>query len=324
MKRFLLLLIFLQFLNACNADKNAIMSDLNWTWISDYKIEPASKRLIYEEYFGGGNSLRLNQSMAIVEEKVFCFNDGKECRVFDLNTMQSYSSDELPDYSHHNNAQFLNKYYKKGDKYPLLLLSKGDYPPKQNECYIVRIIEDEKGLSFETVKTIYNTLKEARNNGSWVADSENNLLYLYCMTKSDWRVKEENYFCIFSFELPNIEEGEEVTLTEKDVKSYWEYPYLIHQGGTSYRGYLFFNVQSLPIINGYNTERNKNVLAINEKTGKVVAVMPLTESLETEGICVYDNHIYLSFKDGNEQQEPNNTVFKIIRYSLPMAIVNDL
>ncbi len=289
---------------------------IQWTSFKTYQCYNVEEFIVHEELWGKGNSIRLNQSMCIFNDVAFAFNDGRECRAFNINTSESLRTSELPDYSHHNNAQFLD-FDIEGETFPVLLLSRGDYPPSQNELYVVRILEVESVLTFSIIKTIKNEIPAARNNGSWVADTKNNRLFLYCMSKSDWQTVEDNVFCIYEFDLPNLKDASDCTLTMADVRNYWEYKYLIHQGGTYYNGYLFFNVQSLYSINDYGTIDHMNVLAINADNGKVEAILPLKRNLETEGICVYDRDLYISFKDGNPIQEQNNITFQLIRYTLP-------
>lgn len=315
-------LFFFMFImiSSCNDDKNFDGGCIMWKWLDTGILETAAKRLIYEEQFGEGNSIRLNQSMAIHDGKVFCFNDGQECRVYDMETKQKFKSNELPDYSHHNNAQFLKTYYKETDKYPLLLLSRGNYPPSQNELFVVRVTEENQTFSFEIVKTIHNSINEAKFNGSWVADEDHGTLFLYCMTTGDWRKKEDNVFCIFSFPLPDVTNTDNVDIGYEDVLDKWVYSYLIHQGGTCYNGFLFFNIQDLNSINGHLLSSYKNVLAINADNGHVEAFLPLEDNKETEGISVYNNKLYVSFKDGNSEQQPYNTVFSLYEYSLPSMI----
>ena len=123
--------------------------------------------------------------MSISQNRIFCFNHGSECRVFDFITKENLKVHPLPDISHHNNAQFLNLYYDTKDKYPLLLLSRGDYPRSHNEVYVVRVFESDGEISFKVIKTIHNTLNEAMYNGSWVVDQDQNKLFLYTMSIGD-------------------------------------------------------------------------------------------------------------------------------------------
>ena len=314
------LIVFLLLFSCSKVEDDA--GGLKWRWLFSGKEEVATQRLVYEERFGNGNTIRLNQSMAVFKDKAFCFNDGKECRVYDLKTMLKNQAKELPDYSHHNNAQFLKKYYQEGDKYPLLLLSRGDYPPNQSDLYVVRVTEENDCFSFTIVKTIHNTLKEAQYNGSWVADEDHNKLFLYCMTSGDWRTKEENVFCIYSFPLPDTSSKEDVTLGYEDVLDRWDYEYLIHQGGTYYNGYLFFNVEGLTWLKGAFLNYYKNIIAINVDNGLSEISLPLDDYKETEGISVYDEKLYVSFKNGNAELQPEDIVFSLYEYSLPSILTN--
>ena len=328
MKR-LSIFLFVFFLTSCHVDITLdelsvslfSWSGSKWTWVESGDEEFAQKEVLYEEQFGTGNSLRHNQSMCVFEERAFCFNDGDECHVIDLEEKKRVFSELLPDTSHHNNAQFLNTYYDKDDKYPLLLLSRGNYPPSQNECYVIRVQEHDGSLSFSIIKTIYNTIQEAKNNGSWVVDDEHGKLYLYSMTLSDYRVKENNRFCVISFNLPDLLSPEDVTLDYSDVLEKWEYTYLIHQGGTYYNGYLFFNVQELSSVAGKSITSPKCVIAINVHNGRIEATLPLDDHKETEGISIFNNLLFVSFRNGTEEQAPTATVFTLSQYTLPSSIV---
>jgi len=297
---------------------------LNWTWLKSRTTEKAQSRLVHQEVFGDGNKIRLLQSMSMFDNKAFCFNDGLYCYVFDIDSKIKYNTRDLPEESHHNNAQFLDIYYQEGDKYPLLLLSTGNYPPDQNEFYVVRVTENNGFIIFTKIKTIKNVLYEARNGGSWVADTKTGTLYMYAMTKSDWRVTGDNIFCVFSFDLPDLLDPSDVILQYDDVKNYWEYSYLIHQGGTFYNGYLLFNVQSLNTIGDVVLESSYNVLAVNTRDGSIDAVLPLDVSLETEGISVLNDKLYVSFKNGSPNQNADDVMFKLIEYTLPKSIIKNL
>lgn len=134
-----LLIISLTVCSACEDISDN--QDLKWSHINTGKEEPAIEKIVYEETFDRGSDLRENQSMCIWGGKAFCFNDGKVCKVLDMESKKWLYSEPLPVSSHQNNAQFLNTYYEEEDKYPLMLLSRGDYPPSSNNAYIVRVSE---------------------------------------------------------------------------------------------------------------------------------------------------------------------------------------
>ena len=295
---------------------------LSWILIDSSGKIPSSNSTIYEECFGEGNTLRLNQSMSICSNRIFCFNNGTTAHVFDYTTKKYIPSEELPEYSHHNNAQFTNCFLEESDQFPLLLLSRGDYPPNQTDLYLVKVIEQDGKISFHRHKTIHNTLPEAAYNGSWVIDEDNNRLFLYTMDKGDWRVKEDNVFSVYEFTSPNIISEEDITLEVNDVVNVWKYSYLILQGGTYYKGLLLFNVESLQSIDEHEISHPKCVIAIDASSGRIKAYLPLEESLETEGICVYENKLYVSFKKGTEKQGRKDVVFKINEYDLPSLLLN--
>jgi len=223
----------------------------------------------------------------------------------------------------HNNAQFSNIFYSEDDRFPLLALSRGDYPPASNPFYVYRIREDERGYYFKIIKTIHNNIGEAHNNGSWLLDEDNKKLYLYCLEKGDFRTVDFNRFCIFQFQLPDLLSSEsDVYLTEEDILNKWTFPFMIHQGGACYKGRLYFNVQDISFLWGKTLKWNeRNVVVFNPNHGGFDLVLPLFETLETEGICYYENKLYISFKDGHKGHEDNFIMFKIMQYDLP--IMND-
>ena len=305
-----------------SSDSKAVLNEDHWSWINTKTEEGARSQVVNKVLFGENDQLRLHQSMSVFDKKVFCFNDGLGCYVFGLDTKKALYSEKLLEYSHHNNSQFLDIFLNNNDRFPLLLLSRGDYPPSQNEFYLVRVEERNDTILFERIKTIKNTIVEAKNGGSWVVDTKTKTLYMYTMTNGDWRIA-DNKACIYSFALPDITDSKDVVLGYDDVINYWEYSYWIYQGGTFFNGYLFFNVQNVQSIYGEQLESQMNVLAINARDGLIEAVLPLRESMETEGISIYNSELFVSFKNGNPDQKETDTVFKVIKYSLPQRIINN-
>lgn len=325
MKALYVVAFFASFLLVCNScDYNSYEENdvYGWEILETNLVEPATRNEIYSEVYGSGNTNYQHQSMAIFANHVFCFESGNKCKVYDFHTFNMLAYCDLQEDSHHNNAQISSIYYSEDDKYPLLLLSRGDYPTNKNACYLVRIQESSDNFSFKVIKTIHNSIKEAQNNGSWIIDEINGLLYLYCMDNGDYRTTEDNHFCIFQFRLPDVSNDEkDYYLTYDDVLNKWTFPYLVHQGGTCYEGNLIFNVEGLSEIEGKKIIRGKYAIVFNPQIGKFTAKLPLMETNETEGICIYDNRLYISFKDGFLDRQPDYVMFKIMEYSLPVSIL---
>lgn len=318
MKQSLLFLTLFSVTSCQIDDFLSILFPYGWIDCKTEQVFSTSRNELYYEYLGTGNTNNEHQSMAVYENMFFCFESGNKCRVYDSSTFAMLSYCDLEENSHHNNAQMTDIYLREDDKYPLLLLSRGDYPPNKNSFYLVRIEESSFKFSFRIVKTIHNSIKEAQNNGSWIVDSINKYLYLYCMDNGDYRTIEDNHFCIFQFKLPNIfNEETEYHLSYSDVINKWTFPYLVLQGGTCYNGYLLFNVQDLSEIEGRSIAVGKYALLFNPKSGAFTARLPLYESLETEGICVKEDKLFISYKDGNTNHQPDYLMFKIVEYDLP-------
>lgn len=303
---------------SCDYNSNEENDVYGWEIFETNSVVPATRHEIYSEVYGLGNTNYQHQSMFFYADKVFCFESGAKCKVYDFHTFNALAYCDLQEDSHHNNAQITDIFYSNKDKYPLLLLSRGDYPPNKNACYIVRIQETSNNFSFKVIKTIHNSIKEAQNNGSWIIDERNGFLYLYCMDNGDYRTTEDNHFCIFQFRLPDIlNDDSDYYLTYSDVLNKWTSPYLVLQGGTCHEGNLIFNVEGLSEIEGRKTERGRYAIVFNPQKGRFLAKLPLMEINETEGICIYNNKLYISYKDGLLDRQPDYVMFKIMEYSLP-------
>lgn len=269
-----------------------------------------------------------NQSMAISNDRIFVFLDssaetvaggGYSFVVIDYNTKEIIYRGLMPSHhSHHNNAQFLDVYYDENDAYPLLLMSRGDYPSADsNKFYIMRIVENDGVFTISIVKTITCTLPQADYGGNWICDSNKDKLYLYTMLLGDWRVRENegNKFVIYEFDMFDPLDGSDLTLTEDDMKRFTKYDYCILQGGTCCGGKLFLPIQNYTKINGIAPSYYGHIIAIiNPDTGKIERIIP-TDSMENEGIAIYNDKIYVSSKNGSGSMETNTPVFRIQEFS---------
>lgn len=285
-----------------------------------------SVETIYTETYGGSNIKTIAQGMAIYNDKIFVFIDnvaqkqefGVSVYSLSVSNMGIRSVQHIGDYpspskSHQNNAQFTNVFYAQEDTYPLLLLSCGDYPGGDTNCYIVRIQENNNEFVFSIVKTISCTLQEAQYNGSWVADYNQKRLWLYTLTKGTYLVTKNNNMCLFEFELPDLSSSEQVTLTESDVVKFTLLPYGVIQGADVHAGKIFIPVERLREANGVPAYYpNHCIIVVNPNTGSIENVIP-SDTLENEGICIYNGRLYITAKDGLPASD-DAVMFKIIEY----------
>jgi len=265
-----------------------------------------------------------DQSMAIYNDKIFVFLDssaetadggGYSFVVIDYNTKEIIFKGLMPSKrSHLNNAQFLDVFYDENDAYPLLLMSRGDYPSADsNKFYIMRIVESEGVFTISIVKTITCTLPQANYNGSWICDNSRGKLYLYTMLLGDWRIREDegNRFVIYEFDMFDPLDSSDLTLTEDDMTRMTKYDYWVLQGGTCSGGKLFLPIQNYTKINGIIPSYRGHIVAIiNPDTGKVERIIP-TDSMENEGIAIYNGKIYVSSKNGSGSMDTKTPVFRI-------------
>ena len=288
-----------------------------------------SETIIEHYYHENGSLTQWDQSMAIYDDKVFLFLDttaenaseaGYSFVVLDLITKEILFKGQTPTRNcHNNNAQFLDVFFSSEDKYPLLLLSRGDYPssPDAEKCYVVRIIETNNSFQLEIIKTISCTLEQAKFNGSWVTDRCGNL-FLYTMTLGDWRVPESdgNKFIVYRFDMFDPIDGSNLVLTNDDVKGFSTFDYCIFQGGDSLNGKLYLPIGGYTKINGIREPNVRNIVAIVDPICGIVEDTIDSDVLENEGVSYYKGKLYVASKDGSGTAQTRTPTFKIQSFTL--------
>lgn len=297
--------------------------------------QKCTANVFLEHYYGVDGELsdgaltKWDQSMAIYGGKIFLFLDsgaesaeggGYSFVVIDYSTKAIEYRGLMPSHSsHHNNAQFLDVFYDEEDEFPLLLMSRGDYPSSSlsNVFYIMRIVESSGTYTISIIKTITCTLPQANYNGSWVCNTKNGKLYLYTMLLGDWQVTEAqgNRFVIYEFDMFDATDPADLTITPNDVRRMTKYDYCILQGGACWGGKLFLPIQSYTKINGVVPSYTGPVCAVFNPDLGLIENMIVTDRMENEGCTVYNGKLYVASKNGNGSSSTTTPVFKIMEYS---------
>ena len=285
---------------------------------------------IYREIFGTGNPRTKAQSMAYANDRIFVFGSDNYCDIYVLSDMENnHQRVSLPfDIAHWNNAQ-ASQTFINSNKYPLILLSRGDYASdgRSTDCYLIQVSEPTNySYTFAIYKTIHNTIDESKWNGSWVADWQKKKLYLYTYERGGFDVLDNNDTIIFEFDLPDITSTEDVTLGYNDVKRIIHLPHFTMQGADIIDGKLFMPGEGVKIVNdghiwlGYNGTYGDicALQVIDLSSGSVINYVP-TGNIENEGIFILDGKVYLMSHNGTPSVS-SDIVFKIDEFDF----LNDL
>lgn len=287
-------------------------------------------RNLYRETLGEGNPRTKAQSMAYANDRIFVFGSDNYCDIYVLSDMENnHQRVSLPfDIAHWNNAQ-ASQTFVNSNKYPLILLSRGDYASdgRSTDCYLIQVSEPSNySYTFAIYKTIHNTIDESKWNGSWVADWQKKKLYLYTYERGGFDVLDNNDTIIFEFDLPDITSTEDVTLGYNDVKRIIHLPHFTMQGADIIDGKLFMPGEGVKIVNdghiwlGYNGTYGDicALQVIDLSSGSVINYVP-TGNIENEGIFILDGKVYLMSHNGTPSVS-SDIVFKIDEFDF----LNDL
>lgn len=281
----------------------------------------------------------LNQSLAIYNGRIFAFSDvsqrgvsGYDTVIIDYATKEIIAKANLNGSTgagHSNNAQFINGYfYDAEDTYPLLLISRGDYSSDDVRFYLIRVQEAESEgeytFTFTTVKTIKidSTYAPARYNASAAIDTLTNKFVVWSNATASWTTEEGNWSVLTEFDLADIGITDFtesiVTLTASDVQDRFDLDYFVFQGGCCAGGKLFLGIQNMkkinqqftPLLNGTYSNQSMCIVVINLATGTIESVVP-SGPIENEGVCLYDNKLFVSSHIGNATASTTSPCFSI-------------
>ena len=255
------------------------------------------------------------QSLAIHEGIAVIPKDGTRFVIMNIASGEFLYHGEFPQ-SHHNNAiQFSNTFYDVADRFPLLLLSSGDYENPSNKAMVLRMSND---YTMTLIKEIDCSLANVQYNGSFVADFSTNRLWLYTFTNGSYEVRENNNVVIYEFALPNIKTSESVTLSKDDILKEIILPVCTMQDAVAYGGKLWFPCSYADYINGFPTSEegmNDNIiLVLNPNNGVIESAIKGVAGLEPQGIDFYNGKMYYTCKNSGVT-EIGKTAFRFYEYS---------
>ena len=261
--------------------------------------------------------------LVVYGNRIFSFNDGATCSVFALDTLELLEVASLPWSAHNNNAQPTPYFYDSADTYPLFLVSRGDYAGDgEQKFYFVRVVESSGSFTFTIVKEVsYSGFPGAEYNCSWFANYELGELYCYGYPNGAWSVTQNNPILFHKFDLPSLDNYDPVTLTGAGIKEtitlqdHW-----IMQSGLYHNGKIFIQVEGDSTwdltINGQTFDKSLGLhwlFVINAESGYIESYVPLYNSIEQEGMCIYDGEMYMSEK--YTTAPVGSICFRVVKYN---------
>ena len=176
------------------------------------------------------------QGMAIWEDNAFLFNDGGHCRVLNLKTGIIQREFDLASAGKttHVNAACFGSESVNGNNIPLLYISEYNSPSR---CFVESVKESTATL----VQTI-----QAQEKGknlfvqSWIVDNKMGELYAIARMSPSKGEKNSSRVRIQKYRLPQIDEGKEVVLSEKDCMDSFYVEFASGTQGGSVKGKFLY------------------------------------------------------------------------------------
>ena len=232
------------------------------------------------------------QDGAIYKNYLFRFDEGGNCKVFNLNFLSSDPDQKLDHISnftldkadiinpHSNAVMFGSEFISETDEFPLLYTNiynnyAGKPDPLKGVCCAYRVERSEDGFKTTLVQIIRvgftedplwksENIADVRPYGNFTIDTEKGVLYAFTMRTEDKKIR------YFAFHLPRSDEGTVskeygvncVVLKKEDVKEYFDcdYQYFI-QGACFKNGKVFStegfsdSTEAPPAIRVIDTEK---------------------------------------------------------------------
>ena len=234
------------------------------------------------------------QGMAIHDNIAYLMSDGGGCRIFDLKTgkmVRYITMDSAEKDNHINNACFGKKQKGCGLMPPIYI----------TECFgkgrcFVELIDKEGGNS-KLLQTIEANENEKNMRVTvWVVDDNNDCLY--AITRNGKLLLDSvgnvnNH--IIKYRLPNLEEGKNVILSEKDIIDSFDVIFANILQGCKIKGNYMYLVTGLQQSLSQRVDAKRAIQVIDLKKKKLVKAIDLTyvTTNEPEDIDFYEGRCLL-------------------------------
>jgi len=266
------------------------------------------------------NNLIKAQSMVIMGNYVFNFLDQGRCLIMsrmDYSIVGVYSIPWASTW-HFNNVQITPYYYSESDAYPILLLSDGGERKTGTpaKCAFARLRWDVNTFDLEEIKEINAQTPFSNHIGTFVANWDSLTLWLYCFEKV--YTEHDNPIWFYEFSLPEWSDSSSVSYVESDVRRATRIPtnkpYL--QSADYTNGRIVLGTRTT-ILNGKMVpdEKVKMLLYFNTVTMDIDCFVA-TQGYEVEGVCINENKVFVSKRNGGIIHEDGDIIFRIESFDL--------
>lgn len=246
-----------------------------------------------------------NQSIVIYNNVVFLFQASQEkCVTLDFTTQDITGEWDIIGAGHANSAQFTDMFFDESDTYPLLMISKCSNQSTstyQNDSAIFyRVQYNDNAFTFTKLSEVF--LNATTYGSTWVVDNNSKTLICSYYKNGNYTVRTNNPTYFAAFRLPSkatIIAGTDTTYMENDAETIFETGFVIMQGGFAHNGLVYLGVSDY--LYGYS----HSVWVYDIFNKSILSIVDLASPKETEGVCMYNNKIYVSQRAGSDTASEN-------------------